>query len=148
MLISGHYVKKRKTFTDACGAVLLRRAREHTTPSAVSRLDMAGEEAATSKHATASCSHASIGPVLLLVANAGGHGAAELMLKPFTMRFCSTACAEANAPDIIDITCLLASVSVACPRRTVRRLVQVSGLMVARTRGQWTGAVVWCGTWA
>ena len=58
------------------------------------------------------------------VANAGGHGAAELMLKPFTMRFCSTACAEANAPDIIDITCLLASVSVACPRRTVRMLVQ------------------------
>ena len=46
------------------------------------------------------------------------------MLKPFTIRFCSTACAEANAPDIMDITCLLASVSVACPGRTVRRLAQ------------------------
>ena len=59
--------------------------------------------------------------------NTGDHGAALLILKPFTIRFCSTACAEANAPDIMDITCLLASVSVACPRRTVRRFAEGAG---------------------
>ena len=42
------------------------------------------------------------------------HDATPLMLKPLTMRFCSTACADANAPDIMDTTRLFASVSMSC----------------------------------
>ena len=110
----------------------------HSTRSTVSTLDMVGEEARNRilqsrlDGTLVAYPRATGGSPCRLVErrrprarlSTGDHGAGLLMLKPFTIRFCSTACAEANAPDIMDITCLLASVSVACPGRTVRRLAQ------------------------